>query len=60
MTGVTASKIIGPERSSTALHFIQTQWHMIASSTFFDFFILKTMMTQATTDFGKYKRFLTH
>lgn len=55
MISITDSKIIFPE--STALHFIQTWWHVIASSILFISFILKTVMTQTTTDFGKYKHF---
>jgi len=58
MVSITASKIIGPE--SSALCFIQTWWHVIASFIFFISFILKTVRTQTTTDFGKYERFLTH
>jgi len=59
MTSVAASKIIGPERSSTVLHFIQMWWHATTFSTFYDSSILKTMttlwavMTQTTRDFGK-------
>ena len=66
MICITVSKITGPERSCTSVHCIQTWWHAIASSTFFNSFILKTMTTlrtmttQTTTDFGKYERFLTH
>jgi hypothetical protein len=57
-------KDIGPERSNTVFHFIQMI--VIAFSTFFDSFILKTlttlrtMLTQTMTDCEKYERFLTH
>jgi hypothetical protein len=54
MTTMAVPKITRPERSLTALHLIQAQQYAIASSTFFNSSISKTMPTfqNAMTDFG--------